>query len=86
MYLWKIKYTEKWNFILKYRFKKLFDVLCQFSLRKHSAKAASRGFFIQIGYCSRVSPRSKFYAIHGVLTSENKIYIISKWDSPVGWW
>ena len=46
MYLWKIRYTEKLNFILKYTFKKLFNVLYQFSMRKRSAKAVSNGFFI----------------------------------------
>ena len=47
MYLWKIRCTEKMKFyIKKIHLKKLFDVLHQFSLRKHSAKAVSSGFFI----------------------------------------
>ena len=34
-------------FLLKYTLKKLFDVIYQFSLRKHSAKAVSSGFLIE---------------------------------------
>ena len=37
---------KQWNFILKYRFKKkVFDVIYQFFLRKHSANAVRSGFF-----------------------------------------
>ena len=37
------------NEILYYNIhlKKLFDVLCQFPLRKHSAKAVSSGFYLE---------------------------------------
>ena len=46
MYLWKIRCTEKMKFYIKnIHLKKLFDVLYHFSLRKHSAKAVSSGFF-----------------------------------------
>ena len=47
MYLWKIRYSERMKFYIEiYIKKKLFDVIYQFSLRKHSAKAVSSGFLV----------------------------------------
>ena len=37
------------KFYIKTYIKKLFDVLNKFSLRKHSAKAVSRGFLSKYG-------------------------------------
>ena len=52
MHLWKIKYTQKKQMLYyNIHLKKLFDVLYQFSLRKHFAKAVSSGsFVISINY------------------------------------
>ena len=48
------------NEILYYNIhlKKLFDVLYQFSLRKHSAKAVSSGFFFRFINARDIKPHS----------------------------
>ena len=58
VYLWNNVFMEnkirkKWNFILKYTFKKI--IWCTLSLRKHSAKAVSSGFFIHINIALQVA-------------------------------
>ena len=50
VHLWNNVFMEnkiyrKMKFYIKITFETLFDVLYQFSLRKHSAKAVSSGFF-----------------------------------------
>ena len=63
-------YRKKWNFILKYTFKKLFDVFYQLSLRKHSAKAVSSGFLFEKIFVHKtkvylhVLTKATFFAYH----------------------